>query len=81
MVQRSAHGRLRLSFSAADLHLVAGAPRTTTVRLRLDGGSPTTVEIGWPALYTLVKGASYREHLLDLESGTPGLALFSGTFG
>jgi thiol-disulfide isomerase/thioredoxin len=81
MVQRSAHGRLRLSFSAADLHLVAGAPKTTTLRLRLDGGSPTTAEVGWPTLYTLVKGTSYREHLLELESDTPGLALFSATFG
>jgi thiol-disulfide isomerase/thioredoxin len=81
LVQRSGHGRLLLSFSAADLHLVAGAHETATVRLRLDGASPTTVEIGWPTLYTLVKGASYREHLLELESDTPGLALFSATFG
>jgi len=82
LVQRSAHGRLLLNFSAADLHLVAGAPETGTLRIRLDGGKPTTVEVGWPTLYTLVKGAaSYREHLLDLESDTPGLALFSATFG
>jgi len=81
LVQRSAHGRLLLSFSAADLHLVAAAPETATLRVRLDGGSPATVEVGWPTLYTVVKGASYREHLLELESDTPGLALFSATFG
>jgi thiol-disulfide isomerase/thioredoxin len=81
LVQQSAHGRLLLSFSAADLHLVAGAPAATTLRVRLDGGSPTTVAVGWPTLYTLVKGASYREHLLELESDTPGLSLFSATFG
>jgi hypothetical protein len=60
---------------------VAGAPETATLRLRPDGGAPTTVGVGWPTLYTLVKGASYREHLLELESDTPGLALFSATFG
>jgi thiol-disulfide isomerase/thioredoxin len=81
LVQRSAHGRLLLSFSAADLYVVAGSPETATLRLRLDGAAPTTVEVGWPTLYTLVNGASYREHLLELESDTPGLALFSATFG
>jgi thiol-disulfide isomerase/thioredoxin len=81
LVQRSAQGRLVMSFSAADLYVVAGAPRTATLRVRLDGGPPSTVEIGWPSLYTLVKGAPYREHLVELESDTPGLALYSATFG
>ncbi len=81
LVQRSAHGRLLLSFSAADLHLVAGAPEIATLRVRLDGGAATSLEVSWPTLYTLVKGASYREHLLELESDSPGLALFSATFG
>jgi hypothetical protein len=81
LVQRSAHGRLLLSFSAADMHLVAAAPESARLRIQLDGGAPSTVEVGWPTLYTLVKGASYREHLLELSSDTPGLALFSTTFG
>jgi thiol-disulfide isomerase/thioredoxin len=81
LVQRSAHGRLLLSFSAADLYLVASAPEAATLRIRLDGGAPTTVEVSWPTLYTLVKDASYRPHLVEVESDTPGLALFSSTFG
>jgi len=81
LVLRSARGRLRLSFSAADLHLVAGAPETAALRIRLDGGAPSAVEVNRPTLYTLVHGAPYREHMLELEADTPGLALFSVTFG
>jgi thiol-disulfide isomerase/thioredoxin len=81
LVLRSARGGLRLSFSAADLHLVAGAPETATLRLRLDGQTLPAVNVNWPTLHTLVSGASYREHVLDLETDTPGLALFSATFG
>ncbi len=81
LVLRSARGGLRLNFSAADLHLVAGAPETASLRIRLDGKALPAVEVGWPSLYTLVKGASYREHVLELETDTPGLSLYSATFG
>jgi thiol-disulfide isomerase/thioredoxin len=81
LVLRSARGGVRLNFSAADLHLVAGAPKAVSLRIRLDGKALPTVEVNRPTLYTLVTGASYREHVLELEADTPGLALFSTTFG
>ena len=81
LVLRSARGRLRLSFSAASVYLVAGAPEIATLRVRLDGQTLPAVQVSWPTLYTLVNGASYREHYLDVEFDTPGLALFSATFG
>jgi thiol-disulfide isomerase/thioredoxin len=81
LVLRSSRGGLRLRFSAADLHLVAAAPETAAVRIRLDGRVMPPVAISWPTLYTLVNGETYSEHLLELESDTPGLALFSMTFG
>ena len=81
LVLRSARGSLRLHYSAAKLFLVATAPEAATVRIRVDGREMQAVEISWPTLYTLVDGDTYGEHLLELEADTPGLALFSATFG
>lgn len=81
LVLRSPHGGLRVRFSAAKLHLVAAAPQAATLRVAVDGGAPRTVEIGRPTLYTLLDGETYGEHLLEFETETPGLSLFSATFG
>jgi thiol-disulfide isomerase/thioredoxin len=81
LVLRSSRGALRLRFSAAKLHLVASAPEPATVRISVDGHARQSAEISWPTLYTLVNGQTYGEHLLELETDTPGLALFSATFG
>ena len=78
---RSDTGKVRVRFSAAKLHLIAGAPQPTPVRVRVDGGAERTVEIGLPTLYTLFDGDSYGEHFLELESAMPGLTLYSATFG
>ena len=78
---RSPHGALRLRFSAAKLHLVASASEAATVRIRVDGQQAPAINISWPTLYTLIDGQTYGEHLLELEADTPGLALFSATFG
>jgi len=78
---RSASGKVRVRFSAAQLNLIAGAPQPAPVRARVDGGTERTIEIGLPTLYTLLDGESYGEHLLELESATRGLTLFSATFG
>lgn len=81
LVLRSGTGRLRLRFSAAKLYLVAGAPKSTPIRIRVDGGPERAVEIGLPTLYTLFDGDRYGEHLLELECAMPGLALYNATFG
>ena len=77
----SGTGKVRVSFSAAKLNFVAGAPQPAPVRVRVDGGTEKTVEIGFPTLYTLLDGDSYGEHLLELETATPGLTLYNATFG
>jgi hypothetical protein len=51
------------------------------VRVTVDGGAARTIEVGMPTLYTLLDGANYGEHVLELDSATPGLTLFSATFG
>ena len=81
LVLRSAHGGMRLRFSAAKLHLVASAPSPTRVLVSIDEGEPSSVEIGRPTLYTLLDSESAGEHLLSLDADTPGLSLFSATFG
>ena len=81
LVLVSAQGGLRFRFSAAKLYMVAAAPSTAPLRVRLDGEEQPQPKIGWPTLYTVVDGDTYGEHLLELEADTPGVTLFSSTFG
>ena len=81
LVLRSPHGRVRVRFSAAKLHLVAGASQPAPLRVSVDGGEERTINVSMPTLYTLLDGDDYGEHLLELECATPGLSLFSATFG
>ena len=81
LVLRSGPGGLRLRFSAADLYMVAAAPETAKVRVRVDGREMPAVAVSWPTLYTLVNSEAYGEHLLELEIDRPGITLFSATFG
>jgi thiol-disulfide isomerase/thioredoxin len=81
LVLHSARGGVRVRFSAAKLHLVAAAPQPATLRVTVDGGAVQAIEVGRPTLYTLFDGATYGEHVLAFEADTPGLSLFSATFG
>jgi hypothetical protein len=81
LVLRSSRGRVRVRFSAAKLFLIAGASQPAPVRISVDGGGERTIEVSMSTLYTLLDGDGYGEHLLELECATPGLSLFSVTFG
>ncbi|MBN8874917.1 MAG: redoxin domain-containing protein [Rhodospirillales bacterium] len=81
LVLRSAGGGLRLRFTAAKLHLVAGATPPTRLSVRVDGGAPREVEIGLPTLTTLVDGSDYATHEVTVSAAAPGLSVFSATFG
>jgi hypothetical protein len=81
LVLRSPHGKVRVRFSAAKLHLVAGAAQPASLRVSVDGGGERAIEVSTPTLYTLLDGDSYGEHMLELECATPDLSLFSATFG
>lgn len=81
LVLVSERGGLQFRFSAAKLYMVAGAPSTAPIRVRLDGEEQPQPKIGWPTLYTVVDGDTYGEHLLELDATIPGLTLFSATFG
>ena len=81
LVLRSARGGMRLRFSAAKMHVVASAPSPAQALVSVDGGQPRIIEISRPTLYTLFDGESPGEHRLSLQANTPGLSLFSATFG
>jgi thiol-disulfide isomerase/thioredoxin len=81
LVLRSPRGRVRVRFSAAKLHLIAGASQPAPVRVSVDGGGQRTIGVSMPTLYTLLDSDGYGEHLLELECATQGLSLFSATFG
>lgn len=81
LILSSARGAVRFRYSAAKLYMVAGSGHAATLRVRIDGTEKPPVEIGWPTLYTIVDGNTYGEHLLELEADTPGLTLYSTTFG
>jgi thiol-disulfide isomerase/thioredoxin len=82
LVLRSSFGRVRVRFSAAKLHLIAGASQPAPVRVSVDGVvGERPVEVGMPTLYTLLDSDRYGEHLLELECAPQGVSLFSATFG
>jgi hypothetical protein len=81
LILRSSRGMVRVRFSAAKLYLIAAASDPAQVHVRIDGDAERTFEVVMPTLYTLLDGDTYGEHLLDLTSATPGLSLFSMTFG
>jgi hypothetical protein len=51
------------------------------LRVNVDGSEERAINVSMPTLYTLLDGDGYGEHLLELECATPGLSLFSATFG
>jgi thiol-disulfide isomerase/thioredoxin len=81
LILRSDRGRVRMRYSAAKLHLVASAPDGAPVRVRSGAEAWRSVHIGRPALYTVVDGTTYAEHVVEIEAASPGLALYSATFG
>jgi thiol-disulfide isomerase/thioredoxin len=81
LILRSAQGGLRMHFLASKVHLVASAPRATQVKVTIDGLTSHLVEIGRPTLYTIFDSDAVGEHRLDVAFDTPGLSLFSATFG
>ena len=79
---RSARGGVRVRFSAAKFHLVAAAPGAGDAARH--GGrraGPVRSTSERPTLYTLFDSETYGEHVLTFEAETPGLSLFSATFG
>jgi hypothetical protein len=72
---------MRMRYSAAKVHLVAGAAGAAPVRIRSGAGAWRSLQIGGPKLYTVVDGDAYAEQIMEIEAVSPSLALYSVTFG
>lgn len=81
LVLRSNRGRVRMRYSAAKVHIVAAATDAAPVHVRSGGAAWRSIQIGRPALYTVVDGDTYAEQIVEIEAMSPGLALYSSTFG
>lgn len=86
-------GRLRMTFRASEVNLVADpGGRAAEIVVRLDGrrldeahgtdvGRDGVARFDRPGMVSLVRGAALEEHELVLETRSPGLRLFAFTFG
>ncbi len=85
------NGSIIFHYNAKNVYLVASADNATAVRVLLDGkpitdGAGTDVSgsvamIRENQLYTIVEGADYGEHTLELDIPQPGLRAYTFTFG
>jgi thiol-disulfide isomerase/thioredoxin len=78
---RSSHGRLRMRYSAAKVHFVAGAESGVVLQIIRSGDSQHEIRVARPTLYTIVNGDTYGEHVVEVQVTSPGLVLYSATFG
>jgi thiol-disulfide isomerase/thioredoxin len=78
---RSERGRVRMHYSAARLHLVAGAPDGVRLRVSRGDDSWRVVHIERPGLYTVDESGTYGDRVLHIDIMSPGLSLYSATFG
>ena len=85
------NGSIIFHYNAKNVYFVASADNTTAVGVILDGkpiisGAGADVAGGIvmirdDQLYTIVEGADYGEHTLELEIPQPGLRAYTFTFG
>jgi cytochrome c biogenesis protein CcdA/thiol-disulfide isomerase/thioredoxin len=68
-------------YSAMNVYMVASASTPTDVDVYIDGKMTKTVSISGETLYTLVQGADYGIHTLELKPHASGLKAFTFTFG
>jgi len=84
-------GSIIFHYQAKNVYFVASADNATAVRVMVDG-MPATDSAGTDVsggvamirderLYTLVEGADYGEHTLELAVPLPGLRAYTFTFG
>ncbi len=74
--------RILFKYNAKNVYMVASSPKGVDVRILVDGKVTGTVHINEEKLYTLVQGADYGAHRLEIEIPEGGeLDAFTFTFG
>ncbi|MBI4054224.1 MAG: redoxin domain-containing protein, partial [Candidatus Doudnabacteria bacterium] len=76
-------GKIGLNFYASKVHLVAESKhgKPIKVRVTVDGVMRRELEIAGADLYTLAELEKPGEHILEIEVLSPGLLVFTFTFG
>jgi hypothetical protein len=70
-----------MRYSAAKVHFVAGAEQGVALRIVRGSHHQHEIHVARPTLYTIVNGNTYGEQLVEIEVTSPGLVLYSATFG
>ncbi|MDD5593613.1 MAG: redoxin domain-containing protein [Candidatus Margulisbacteria bacterium] len=89
---KTAGDKIIYRYSAKDVYLVANSDRRVKIRVLLDGqplggragadvGSDGTVTIKEDRLYRLIEDSVYGEHTLEIIIESPGLRVYTFTFG
>ncbi len=77
----TADARVAYVYNAKNVYMVASSDEGSDVDVYLDGKFLKTITIKDEKLYTIVEGASYGKHNLELRIKKPGLKAFTFTFG
>ncbi len=74
-------GKIRLTFHAGKIHLVASSKTPATVTITVDGKRQPSVTVADPKLYTLFDSNDYADHVIEISIDQPGFEAFTFTFG
>ncbi len=73
--------KIIFKYSAKNVYMVASSEPGINVKIFKDGKFEKTLFIKSNQLYNIIEGEAYGEHLLEIQSDTPGLNAFTFTFG
>jgi hypothetical protein len=77
----SGTGKVRLYFTGTEANLVAESNKLMTLTATVDKHPSLRVDISNANLYNIFKTNSPGSFILDIDVPTPGLSLFTFTFG
>ncbi len=78
---RSGSGTLAMHFHSSKLYMVAQSPTPVTVKVYIDGVYSKDITISGSQLYTLFDSSTYQDHVIELLIPSPGIQVFTFTFG
>lgn len=81
VTQTSDFGKIRLNFTAAKVFMVAQSAQPATVKIYIDGKLQKGITVQDSNLYPLWEANTGATHTLEIESTSPGLQIFTFTFG
>ncbi|MDP4000824.1 MAG: redoxin domain-containing protein [bacterium] len=77
----SDQGKIRLSFNAKNVFMVAESPKPAMVKVLIDGSEVQELEINESKLYNLYESQQGEKHELELWIDKTGFEAFTFTFG